>query len=330
LTSGLPPASSILTTGSPTPAPPVSVIEDLKQAVLKNPKNADHVVQLSRAFTVGNSEGASCLLWLTMVDNYQGDKEGLADILLATLRANSGPSSVDSALLRLHEIFSNRFPSSSIPKDTYHLLRQARSLLDAERFLIDHLQGFCTRSSLIDMTENEMDPSYPICLHIWEPVFLRIPINSDILILAERLRKSHSKWCTLPEYVRLWERLVRKELDSLERQLFVEFQEALTQMGMRTGVTRVVERWGKVPRVVWFLEECVRALGKMLALSIRTLDLVEWYGLIVDHAPHIRESFIRGLAEGFQERGYDKGLIKFALHMDSGGMRDVLNFLLSL
>jgi hypothetical protein len=333
----LPSASSILT-GSSAPdsvsdtgydTRPLSVfspIEDLKRAVLENTDNADRVALLCNAVS-GRWTREMRSFWTALVENYQSGEHS-AQKLLAALRTSIGH--FPPFLRALHSLFSDKFPSSSIPKDWYRLRNWAYSIWEAESFFVRHVQRFPTTSSLIDIFEDEMEAKHYYAWNpVWKKVFLNIEIGAGALSLAERVRESYGRRGWLLGLINVWGSLAGTQWLSDSRRFFVEFQESLCYLwrGYSYSTEMVIEKWGEGRADPTLFDTCVHSLGKGLALKGDLGNLAKCY-VVMEKGSSAWGQFMQGAEEGFKNVGHDKGFLRLALELDSyKGMKGVLEYL---
>jgi hypothetical protein len=228
--------------------------------------------------------------------------------------------------------FSDKFPSSSIPKRWYRLQFHYS---EADFFVIHHIKRYPTTSCFIDMVEDEKETSEARRSYIWERIFLGIAVDTGALSLAQRLRESYRRRGQLrTNYLNLWTSLCGKLQEnvfySFSTQLLIEFQLELCYLDIgaeNINLEGMIEKWSKVGLVAPFFWECMQAFGKKLAMEGNSGSLARWYGWIPEG--FAREKFLRGAEDGFKKLGCDKGFIRLALDLDSyDEMREVLKYLL--
>jgi hypothetical protein len=312
-------------------APPFSItaIEDLKRAVRETPENGYNAVRLSRLSRTLEPPYVSVLFWDTTVDRHPGDQFS-AERFLAAFKAE--PQEGNSDFERLLRRFSDKFPSSSIPKECYGFLKAStcdtRASHDAaDAFVVAHLRRFLSKSCLVALVEDEGEKLDSWRWEIWKRVFSATSMTDPAVFrVAQRIREGCVRRGHVGKFMHLWESLLHgSSWGSLQD--FRELQLALCHLAFGESS----DGGGKFQNLVdrWLSYRRVRRVHFLLVQEIgRTLALTKDFGFLASCLSGIPTSdervwVLEGAKKLFEENGNGKGFIDWALNWPVGSLEEI-------
>jgi hypothetical protein len=303
----------------------LSTIEDIKQAIRKNPTDLSYADRLANEIAMSGKPWFSEILdFCTQMDQDSGQK-------FAAALQDSGVPLHPIHYSIIYNLCSS-FPSSSIPLAFMHLKVNQLGFVGAEYYIVEHIRSFPTNSSLVDVLLDKERVFFNQFRRneVWRCVFQDIDIlDADAFSLAREIREGHiGRMENRAHHLRaMWEDLLRiaKLFSNKNSQDFLEFQLVLCDVefgDLTDGFQRLVARWSGRDNPSYDRE--FRELGKRLALKNKIKLLVEcWWEL---GGLGYRTEFSQGAMDGFREAGNVKGLLQMGVELqDEWGLRELVS-----
>lgn len=295
----------------PSMSPQVS-IDDLKLAVERDPTNREYANQLTSAFLRDRLINDMLDFWERIVSQHQ-HLEVPAEQFCTALESKRD----FFRLLCFEQQSISTLPSSSFPKKEY--LKSH----DADNFLIQHIQRFSTRSSLVELVEDGPD-------EIWLKIFWTGSKLYEDYQLAKHLRERCVRRGQVTMFLEMWLKILRQDSPwmGLSELGFINLQLTWCCIEIEEDerAKNHLSQWlSSGPPTIEDSEfEC---MGKRLASKGNTKFLAHMYAKITYRS--FRQRFLQGIMDGFIESGDIKGLTRVAMELLPFGqmesmMREVL------
>lgn len=323
------------TVGDSTPetsyvaAAPASItIEDLKRAVREDHRNRDHAVRLSTALLKEGSVEQMFNFWRDWA--YPSNSVAAEQLIVAGEQLM--PSILTkSDLFRLRQDLrwlSFQRPSSSIPKEYYLAFKRHSLFADGDDFLVEHIEKFSVKSSLLPFVEEQGVVLEDWAAMIWRRVFADIEDISEALILARYLRVGCVRRGQIKWFMNMWEKF--SDYMGQRRAYHHEFVNLqLAWCFLETGEDNrfkdTLREWislAFLPLTGNDVEEMAQRLASRCNFTLLAEFYRAGYG-------RYRQKVLRGAIDGFKGSGDVTGLTRVAMLLTSFDRESMMGDVLS-